>query len=58
MFDIANVPFTLVGPEEVGRYAADLKDAANYQGYKGRQVWVGCVQSFEIPCTQADRSHS
>ncbi|KAI0800148.1 hypothetical protein C8Q74DRAFT_394695 [Fomes fomentarius] len=39
MFDIANVPFTLVGPEEVGRYAADLKNAANYQGYKGRQVW-------------------
>lgn len=40
VFDIADVPFSQVDADEVRRYPADMANAGNYEGYKGRKVWV------------------
>ncbi|KAJ7092790.1 hypothetical protein B0H15DRAFT_162501 [Mycena belliarum] len=39
MFDIADVPFSGVDPEEKHVYAGRMKEAGSYQGYKPRQYW-------------------
>lgn len=64
MFNIADVPFTQVDQDEKHKYAADLADAANYQGFKGRGVWVcrhpvSCGMALRIPgCLQKVDSES
>lgn len=40
MFDIADVPFKDVKPDEKQTYAATMKETGSYQGYKLRQYWV------------------
>ncbi|KAG6819190.1 hypothetical protein H0H93_014467 [Arthromyces matolae] len=40
IFDIANVPFQYVSPEEKAVYAGTMKQSGSYQGYKLRQYWV------------------
>ncbi|KAF7366837.1 hypothetical protein MSAN_00942200 [Mycena sanguinolenta] len=39
MFDIADVPFSCVGPEEKQLYTANIKETGSFQGYKPRQYW-------------------
>ncbi|KAJ7118451.1 Clavaminate synthase-like protein [Mycena crocata] len=39
MFDIADVPFSGVTPEDKQRYAGQMKETGSYQGYKPRQYW-------------------
>ncbi|KAF8214422.1 hypothetical protein K438DRAFT_1562644 [Mycena galopus ATCC 62051] len=39
MFDIADVPFTCVEPEEKYLYTAKMKENGSYQGYKPREYW-------------------
>ncbi|KDQ59557.1 hypothetical protein JAAARDRAFT_625236 [Jaapia argillacea MUCL 33604] len=39
IFDISDVPFTTVSPEELKDYAADIEKAGHYQGYKSRRFW-------------------
>lgn len=41
IFDIADVPFARVSPEEKQTYAGQMKETGSYQGYKLRQYWVG-----------------
>ncbi|CCM06178.1 uncharacterized protein FIBRA_08420 [Fibroporia radiculosa] len=39
IFDIADVPFSLVSNEEKQTYAGNIKATGSYQGYKLRQYW-------------------
>ncbi|KAJ7243622.1 hypothetical protein B0H12DRAFT_1022917 [Mycena haematopus] len=39
MFDIADVPFSCVDPEEKRLYTAKIKETGSFQGYKPRQYW-------------------
>ncbi|KAJ6498545.1 hypothetical protein C8R47DRAFT_1175638 [Mycena vitilis] len=39
MFDIADVPFTGVDPDEKRLYIAKMKETGAYRGYKPRQYW-------------------
>ncbi|KAJ7178169.1 Clavaminate synthase-like protein [Mycena filopes] len=39
MFDIADVPFSAVEPDEKRLYTAKMKESGSYQGYKPRQYW-------------------
>ncbi|TFK52774.1 Clavaminate synthase-like protein [Heliocybe sulcata] len=39
MFDIANIPFDHVPPEEKGRYVSNMKETGSYQGYKLPQLF-------------------
>ncbi|KAJ6464088.1 hypothetical protein C8R45DRAFT_1175467 [Mycena sanguinolenta] len=39
MFDIADVPFSCVDPEEKRSYTAKIKETGSFQGYKLRQYW-------------------
>ncbi|KAJ7677955.1 hypothetical protein DFH06DRAFT_563295 [Mycena polygramma] len=39
MFDIADVPFSGVDPDEKRLYIAKIKETGSYQGYKPRQYW-------------------
>ncbi|KAF8183042.1 hypothetical protein K438DRAFT_2020749 [Mycena galopus ATCC 62051] len=39
IFDIADVPFSCVEPEEKRLYTANIKGTGSYQGYKPRQYW-------------------
>ncbi|KAF9220306.1 Clavaminate synthase-like protein [Gyrodon lividus] len=39
VFDIADVPFTAVPPEEMKIYTANIDKVGYYAGYKGRQYW-------------------
>ncbi|KAI0943093.1 hypothetical protein AcV7_002333 [Taiwanofungus camphoratus] len=39
IFDIADVPFSLVADEEKRAYAGNIKATGSYQGYKLRQYW-------------------
>ncbi|OBZ66700.1 hypothetical protein A0H81_13134 [Grifola frondosa] len=39
MFDIADIPFTLVDDVEKRRFAPNIKEDGSYQGYKLRQYW-------------------
>ncbi|KAF8841437.1 Clavaminate synthase-like protein [Paxillus ammoniavirescens] len=39
IFDIADVPFTAVPPEERKVYTADIEKVGYYAGYKARQYW-------------------
>lgn len=39
IFDIADVPFAQVSPEEKQCYAGTMKESGSYQGYKLRQYW-------------------
>ncbi|KAF8056292.1 Clavaminate synthase-like protein [Lyophyllum atratum] len=39
IFDIADIPFEHVSPEEKQVYAGTMKDTGSYQGYKLRQYW-------------------
>ncbi|KAJ7672406.1 hypothetical protein DFH06DRAFT_1036658 [Mycena polygramma] len=39
MFDIADVPFSGVDPDEKSLYTAKMKESGSYQGYKPRQYW-------------------
>ena len=40
MFDIADVPFSVVGEEEKRLYEAKIKERGSFQGYKPRQWFV------------------
>ena len=40
MFDIADVPFSVVPEDEKKRFAGDIKKTGSYRGYKLRQYWV------------------
>ncbi|KAF8551423.1 Clavaminate synthase-like protein [Imleria badia] len=40
IFDIANVPFTAVPPEEMRIYTANIEKASYYAGYKPRGFWA------------------
>ena len=40
MFNIADVPFSLVPEDEKKRFAGDIKKTGSYRGYKLRQYWV------------------
>ncbi|KAG6884915.1 hypothetical protein C0993_007282 [Termitomyces sp. T159_Od127] len=40
IFDIANVPFAQVTPEEKIAYAATMKETGSFHGYKLRQYWL------------------
>ncbi|KAF7343273.1 Clavaminate synthase-like protein [Mycena venus] len=39
MFDIADVPFSCVEPDEKRVYTGKMKETGSYQGYKPRQYW-------------------
>ncbi|RDB17173.1 hypothetical protein Hypma_001822 [Hypsizygus marmoreus] len=39
IFDIADIPFARVSPEEKQTYAGTMKETGSYQGYKLRQYW-------------------
>ncbi|EGN97173.1 hypothetical protein SERLA73DRAFT_161351 [Serpula lacrymans var. lacrymans S7.3] len=39
IFDIADVPFTVVPPDEMKMYTADIAKVGHYQGYKARRFW-------------------
>ncbi|KZS93500.1 Clavaminate synthase-like protein [Sistotremastrum niveocremeum HHB9708] len=39
IFDIADVPFARVAPEEKQQYAGKMKEVGSYQGYKPRSYW-------------------
>ncbi|KZT08214.1 Clavaminate synthase-like protein [Laetiporus sulphureus 93-53] len=39
IFDIADLPFSSTSEEEKERYAANIKGAGSYQGYKKREFW-------------------
>ncbi|KAF9237227.1 hypothetical protein BU15DRAFT_76132 [Melanogaster broomeanus] len=40
VFDIADVPFTAVHPEEMRIYTANIEKVGYYAGYKARQDWA------------------
>lgn len=40
IFDIADVPFSLVSDDEKQAYTVDFKTTGVYQGYKSRRNWV------------------
>ncbi|KAF9237234.1 hypothetical protein BU15DRAFT_88824 [Melanogaster broomeanus] len=40
VFDIADVPFTAVPPEEMKIYTANIEKVGHYAGYKARQFWA------------------
>jgi hypothetical protein len=40
IFDIADVPFTAVPPEEMKIYTTDVEKVGYYAGYKPRRYWV------------------
>ncbi|OAX31884.1 hypothetical protein K503DRAFT_702986 [Rhizopogon vinicolor AM-OR11-026] len=40
IFDIADVPFTVVPPDEMKTYTANIDKVGYYAGYKARQYWV------------------
>lgn len=53
IFDIADVPFARVTPEEKQQYVGKMKEAGSYQGYKPRSYWVryfccGIVQGCDV----------
>ncbi|KAJ7206475.1 Clavaminate synthase-like protein [Mycena pura] len=39
MFDITDIPFSCVTPEDKHIYTAKMKEVGSYQGYKPRQYW-------------------
>ncbi|KAH7909409.1 hypothetical protein BJ138DRAFT_1155324 [Hygrophoropsis aurantiaca] len=39
VFDIADVPFTVVPPDEMKTYSANIEKVGYYAGYKPRQYW-------------------
>lgn len=39
IFDIANVPFAVVPPDEMKTYTANIEKVGYYAGFKGRQFW-------------------
>ncbi|OSC99249.1 Clavaminate synthase-like protein [Trametes coccinea BRFM310] len=39
IFDIADIPFTQVPPDEMKRFTADIKGSGSYRGFKPRELW-------------------
>ena len=51
IFDIADVPFTAVPPEEMKIYTANIEKVGYYAGYKARRYWVSRFSSSICPFT-------
>ena len=49
MFDIADVPFTAVPPEEMKIYTANIEKVGFHAGYKGRRYWASRSPSLIVP---------
>lgn len=45
IFDIADVPFTAVPPEEMKIYTSDIEKVGYYAGYKARNYWASRFSS-------------
>ena len=43
IFDIADVPFMAVPPEEMKIYAADIEKNGSYAGYKAPRYWASTL---------------
>ncbi|KAG8221808.1 hypothetical protein J3R82DRAFT_2142 [Butyriboletus roseoflavus] len=51
IFDIADVPFTAVPPEEMKIYTANIEKVGYYAGYKTRRYWASRFSSTKCPCS-------
>ena len=52
-FDIADVPFTAVPPEEMKLYTANIKKFGHYDGYKARKYWASRFPSPICPSSSS-----
>ncbi|KAF8546095.1 Clavaminate synthase-like protein [Imleria badia] len=63
MFDIADVPFTAVPPDEMKIYTANIEKVGYYAGYKARKYWkvdtensiFDQIEQYRINCNVTSR---
>ena len=53
IFDIADVPFTAVPPEEMKTYTIDIEKLGHYAGYKARKYWASRFPSPICPSSSS-----